>query len=112
MLDCSDTADLFDFFKAFELIDLVSSDFFFLLLDDFVDLVEPFDFLLPDMDSTFPFSQQDTRVMRTITHAANNAATRDNNQSGSWRVPDNLWRIATPEQRTLFNELRSIPITF
>ena len=44
------------------------------------------------------FTQHNARVMRNLTHAANNAASRNNNQTGSWRVLDNLWRIATPEQ--------------
>ena len=44
--------------------------------------------------------------MRTMANAATNVSIRNNNQNGSWRVPDNLWREATPEQREIFNELR------
>ena len=53
---CCLYSDLFEFADVFELVEFVdfeSSDLFFFLLDDFLDLVE---FLLADMDSdsTFP----------------------------------------------------------
>ena len=51
-------------------------------------------------------TETNATCMRIFVNAANNAAIRNNNQSGSWRVPDNLWREATPEQREIFNELR------
>ena len=61
---------------------------------------------IPVTPHEFSVTQNDARVMRTLTHAANNASIRNNNQDGSWRVPDNLWRVATPAQRNIFNELR------
>lgn len=54
----------------------------------------------------FSVTQHDARVLRTLNHAANNASVRSNNQNGIWRVPDNLWRVATPAQRNTFSKLR------
>ena len=64
--------------------------------------------LIPVTPHVFIATQHDAKVMRTLTHAANNTSIRKNNQSGSWRVPDNLWRVATPKQREIFNEIRRI----
>ena len=47
----------------------------------------------------YSVTEDNARVMRTMANAATNASIRNNNQTGSWRVPDNLWREATPEQR-------------
>ena len=62
--------------------------------------------MIPGTPSEFTVTQHDARVMVTLTHATNNASIRNKNQNGSWRVLDNLWRVATPAQRNIFNELR------
>ena len=45
---------------------------------------------IPAVPHEFSVTQQDARVMGTRTQAANNASIRNNNQEGSWRVPDNI----------------------
>ena len=62
--------------------------------------------MIPVTPYDFTVTQHDARVMRALTHAANNASIRNNNQNGSWAVLDNLWRVETTAQRNTFNELR------
>ena len=45
---------------------------------------------IPVTPHVFSVTQHNTRVMRTLIDAAKNASIRNNNQEGSWRVPDNL----------------------
>ena len=47
----------------------------------------------------YSVTEDNARVMRTLANAATNASIRNNNQNLSWRMPENLWREATPEQR-------------
>ena len=54
----------------------------------------------------YSVTEDTTRAMRTLDNAATNTSIRNNSQNRSWRVPDNLWREATPEQKEIFNELR------
>ena len=54
----------------------------------------------------YSVTEDNTRVITTFVNAVKNASNKNNNYNGNWRVPDNLWREATPKQKYIFNELR------
>lgn len=61
----------------------------------------------PDNPPQNSMTEGNTRVLRAFNNATRNIVpTRNNNYSGGWRVPKNLWRNAAPEQKILFNELK------
>lgn len=46
--------------------------------------------LIPVNLHVFTVRKYDIRAMSTLTHVANNTSIENNNQNGSWRVPNNL----------------------
>ena len=53
----------------------------------------------------YPVTEDNTRLIRTFVNTVRNAAHRNINYSGSWRVPDSLWREAMLEKQNIYKEL-------